>query len=248
MGGFLGELGKKLAERWLSLLVLPGALYLAVFIVARTLGHRHALDVHRLTGRVTAWAKAPSAVTTGGQLVLLAAALAGAAGVGLAAQGLGSAAERLALAADWRTWPRPLRLLAQRRVERRRARWDAEHARYHRLYAEAEQALKQTGTRLDPADRHAAYQAWTRIGLERPDRPTWSGDRVNAAATRLRRDLNLDLPTVWPNLWLHLPETARTEVTAARAALARATTLAGWAVLYAPLVWWWWPASGTPPQ
>lgn len=25
MGGLLGELGKRLAERWLSLLVLPGA-------------------------------------------------------------------------------------------------------------------------------------------------------------------------------------------------------------------------------
>jgi hypothetical protein len=40
-----------------------------------------------------------------------------------------------------------------------------------------------------------------------------------------------------------LSDTLRTQISDARAALTRATTLAGWTVLYAPLTWWWWPAA-----
>jgi hypothetical protein len=241
MGAILGELGKKLAERWLTLLVLPGAFYLAVVTVARVLGHRHALDLHRLTTQITAWGKSPTVTATSGQAVLLAAVLAGAAGAGVAAQALGSMAERLVLAAGWRTWPWPLRALAARRVGERRAAWDAGHAAYHRLYEQAERA-RTAGTRLDPAERHAAYRRRTGIALERPDRPTWSGDRVHAAATRLDRDLDLDLAITWPYLWLTLPDTARGEITAVRQALTRATTLIAWALLYLLLAYWWWPA------
>ncbi|WP_396449003.1 hypothetical protein [Actinomadura sp.] len=250
MGGFLGELSKKLAERWLTLLVLPGALYLAVAAIARTLGRAgpaHALDVGRVTAQVTAWAKDPAATTAGGQVVLVAGILAGAAAAGLAAQALGSGVERLALASGWHGWPRPLRSLAQRRVENRRKRWKDAHDDYHRLYGEARTVL--SGAQPDQQEvekkrkkRHAAFRTRTRIALEEPDRPTWMGDRVHAVTLRLRRDLNLDLPTVWPVLWLHLPDTARSEITAARQALARAATLGGWAVLYLLLLWWWWPA------
>jgi hypothetical protein len=121
MSAFLSELGSKLADRWLSLLILPGALYLAVATAAGVLGWGHALDLHLLTTTLTAWAKAPPATTAGGQVVLIAGVLAGAAAVGLTAQALGSGAERLTLAAAWRSWPRPLRRLAQRQVDRRRA-------------------------------------------------------------------------------------------------------------------------------
>ena len=238
MGGLLDELGKRLADRWLPLLVLPGALYLAVAIAAHTLGQAHALDLQRLITQVIAWAKTPAATTVGGQVVLLAAALAGSAAVGLAAQALGSLAERFTLAGGWRTWKPPLRQLANRQVESRRSRWDATHAAYQRLY---ELALQ--GKNSDRAERYAAYRKWSRIAPERPDRPTWSGDRVNAVSVRLDRDLHLDLPTIWPCLWLNLPGAARTEITAARQALASATTLTAWAVLYAPLTGWWWPAS-----
>ena len=60
---------------------------------------------------------------------------------------------------------------------------------------------------------------------------------------RLKRDLHLDLPTIWACLWLTLPGPARTEITAAGQALASATTLTAWAVLYALLADLWWPAS-----
>lgn len=83
----------------------------------------------------------------------------------------------------------------------------------------------------------------TRLATEQPDRPTWCGDRMNAVAVRLERDVNLDLALVWPQLWLVVPETVRAELTAARQALTRASTLAGWAVLYTSLIVVWWPAA-----
>jgi hypothetical protein len=243
VGDLLSELGKKLAERWLSLLVLPGALYLAVAAVAHTLGQAHPFDLRRLTDQVSAWASRPAVDTAGGQVVLLAAVLAGAAAAGLAAQALGTAAERLGLAADWPAWPRPLRDLAAWRAESRKRRWTGAARTWHQQRDLAAGLLAGSGLRPDPAERHRARRTMRRIAQEEPGRPTWSGDRVDAVAARLERDLHVDLVTVWPPLWLVLPEDVRTQVTAARQALSRAAALAAWAVLYLPLAAWWWPAA-----
>ncbi|WP_306319702.1 MULTISPECIES: hypothetical protein [unclassified Streptomyces] len=242
MGGFLGELGKRLAERWLSLLVLPGVLYLAVAAAARVLGQRDPFAVHRLTAQVTEWAKAPAATTLGGQVVLLAAVLLGAAAVGLWAQALGSFVERAVLAAGWRSLPRPLRRPVAARVEWRRRRWSAARERYHGARNAAARALA-TRTPFDHSERHVAHHAMTRIAQERPERPTWSGDRLHAVALRLDRDLRLDLAVVWPVLWFHVPQETRGEVTAGREAVSAAAALGGWAVPYGLLAWWWWPAA-----
>lgn len=242
MGSLLSELGKKVAERWLSLLVLPGALYLAVVVAARTLGHGDPFDVVHLTGRVTAWAGAPAAGTVGGQVVLLAAVLAGAAAVGVAAQAIGSLAERLHLAPDWPAWPLGVRHLAHWRTTHRQRRWTAAATAWHQRQQEAARALTR-GVRTEPAERHAAYGAMTRISLELPDRPTWSGDRIHAAHVRLERDGHLDLAAVWPHIWLMLPDPARTEITTARQDLSRGAVLSAWALLYLPLTIWWWPAG-----
>lgn len=250
MSGFWSGLTGRLAERWLTLLVLPGAFYLAAADTARTLGWAHALDLHRLTTAITTRTKNPTATTTGGQVVLLAATLAGAAAAGLAAQALSSVAERLALAPEWRTWPRPLRTLAAQQTNRRRTTWTDAHARYHALLAVAEARASDssqpppTEAELTEArdERHKAYRTWFRIAMEAPDRPTWSGDRLNAVILRMDRDLHLNLPIVWPYLWTVLPDPARNELTTARAALTKATTLNAWAFLYLPLAMWWWPA------
>lgn len=241
MGGMLAELGKKLAERWLSLLVLPGALYLAVAATARALGHSHPFDLHRLTDQITEWANAPAAGSAGGQVVLLASVLGGAAAVGLVAQGLGSVAEQLHLAADWRTWPAGARSLARQATARRQTRWGAA-AEAWRRHRDGAARARTRGPRVDPAARHAARATMIHISPERPDRPTWSGDRIHAVAVRLERDYHLDLAALWPHLWLVMPDTVRTEITAARQALTRATTLTAWALLYLPLAAWWWPA------
>ncbi|WP_371675658.1 hypothetical protein [Streptomyces sp. NBC_01276] len=243
MTGFLTTLGQKLAERWLTLLVLPGALFLCTATAARTLGQAHALDHRRLVGRIGEWAQAPAVSGVGGQVVLLAAVLALAAATGLAAQGLGSLVLRTVLASGWRTWPRPLRQWARACVNRRHTRWSAAaHAYRQQLDADA-RALALERRRADAGPRTAAYHAMHRIAPEAPDRPTWSGDRVHAVGVRLERDHHLDLPTLWPYLWLILPDTTRAEITAAEQALTRASTLGGWALLYAPLAIWWWPTA-----
>jgi hypothetical protein len=78
--------------------------------------------------------------------------------------------------------------------------------------------------------------------VERPDRPTWSGDRIHATGVRLERDHALDLALLWPYLWLTMTDSQRAAVSTARDALNRGATLAAWAILYALLVFWWWPA------
>ena len=128
------------------------------------------------------------------------------------------------------------------RADSRRDDWNTAYGRYQQLRKEAEKALAETGQRLDPALRYASYRTWARIGLEEPDRPTWSGDRINAVIIRLDRDLNVNLADLWPYLLLQLPDQARTEIITARNDLSRAANLAGWALLYAPLTWFWWPA------
>lgn len=242
MGGLLGELGKRLAERWLSLLVLPGALFLAVAAAARVLGHWHPFGLDRLTGQVTVWAKAPAATTVGGQVVLIAAILLGSAAVGLAAQALGSLLERIVLAAGWRSLPGPLRRPVALWVGRRQRRWDDAGQRYRSAREAAARALA-IRRPVDPGERYAALRAVTRIAPERPDRPGWSGDRLHAVGVRLDRDLHLDLVAVWPALWLNLSQETRAEIAASRSAITGAATLGAWALLYTPLVWWWWPAA-----
>lgn len=243
MTGFLNALGQNLAERWLSLLVLPGALFLMAATTAHALGHAHALDRYRLADRLTHWAQTSAVTTLGGQVVLLAVVLAAAAAAGLAAQGLGTLVQRITLAADWHTWPRPLRQWSQARVARRHTRWTIAANRYREQLDAAATSLARDGRRADPAPRQAAHRALQRIAAEEPNRPTWSGDRIHAVSVRLERDHRLDLSLLWPHLWLTLPETTRAEITTAEQSLNRATALGGWALLYAPLSAWWWPAA-----
>ncbi|MER6162404.1 hypothetical protein ABT147_44115 [Streptomyces sp. NPDC001868] len=242
MGAMLAELGKKLAERWMSLLVLPGVLYLAVSAAARALGHAHPFDLDRLTEQISEWAGAPAVRTVGGQVVLLAAVLVASAVVGLIATALGSLAEQLHLATNWYTWPPGIRHLARRVTRSRVDRWKAAAETWHRLRDEAADARLRR-ERVDPLPRYAAQVAMTRISVECPERPTWSGDRIQAVAVRLERDYHLDLSSVWPHLWMVLPDTVRADITTARQTLTRATALTAWAVLYLCLAVWWWPAT-----
>ena len=240
MGGLLAELGKKLAERWLTLLVLPGALYVAAFVVAVTLGHAHSFDVPMLIDRA-----ARTAAPAGLAVVLLLGFLLASAACGLAAQAVGAVVERGWLAVGATAWPRPLGPVAGALVRRRRRRWEAATADYRQAREQAAAARARawlTGGPAEPAGLDGTYRRLSGISVEPPERPTWMGDRLNGVAVRLDRDLDLDLATVWPYLWLTVPETTRTEITAAREALARAATLAGWGLGYVVVGAFWWPA------
>jgi hypothetical protein len=59
--------------------------------------------------------------------------------------------------------------------------------------------------RPDPLVRLAVAGRRARISVERPERPTWCGDRINAVSLRLERDHHLDPAIVWPFLEPALP-------------------------------------------
>ncbi|MET8748097.1 hypothetical protein [Streptomyces sp. NPDC004728] len=253
MGGLLATLGGKLAERWLSLLVLPGALFVSAVSAARILGHGHALDLALLVRHVKHWTTAVKVAGLPGLAVAMVVLLLVSAAAGLAAQALGSVCEYAVLASQWESWPPPLRQLARRCVDRRRRRWQRERAAYMREWdaaarrtALAARSVPHTRTADQVPVRRdtsldAAYQRMTRISEFEPQRTTWTGDRVHAVMVRLEETFRLDLGVVWPSLWLTLPEVERTEINAAREAQTRATTLAAWALLYLALTVIWWP-------
>lgn len=248
MGGFLAELGKNLADRWLTLLVLPGALFLATATAAHILGWRHALDVHRLLSEIDRWSAPSTGRSVATVVILLVACLLAAAAVGVAANALGSLVEHLWMSADWQTWPAPLRTLARLRVAQRTRRWDAAYTVYlqRRENAGRARALRHAGgfDRASPAETFAALTVTLHrmhgISPERPGRPTWIGDRVNSVGLRLDRTYGLDIGTAWPHLWLLMSDASRSEITASRTDLTAAANLAAWGLLYLiPGVMWW---------
>ncbi|RNL82433.1 hypothetical protein [Halostreptopolyspora alba] len=242
MGAVLAEIGKKLAERWLTLLLLPGALYLATVATAVTLGHGRALDLAYLVERASTWAGHPTTTTPAGQVLVMGAVLAAAGAAGLAGQGLGSVVERVWLASEWYAWPEPARWVAARMVARRARRWRSASDHWRGTREEAARA-RARGERVDPTKRYAARARMLRIAAAEPTRPTWCGDRLNAATLHLEHGFGIDVAVVWPHLWLLLPGDARDEVIAAREALARSTTLTAWSLLSLPLTALWWPAA-----
>ncbi|MGW7719190.1 hypothetical protein ACWGKK_33525 [Streptomyces chartreusis] len=119
MQEFLSELGRRLAEKWFSLLVLPGLLFLASVTVAAVVGQEHWNDWSYLIRRSRDYAadldRQPAVTLVLAAVgVLLASAV-----VGLAAGALAGVAQRLWLG----DWPRPLRPLAARLTDRLQERW-----------------------------------------------------------------------------------------------------------------------------
>lgn len=165
MSGFLAELGKKLAEKWVSLLALPGALYLGVLLVGRTLGHAHFADLPLLTTRITengANLQRHGAVAVG---MLTVATILGATSVGLAAQGLSELVQRV-----WMGEPL-LRIDRRHDDVRRRSTWMAR--RINELDARVRQAYS-----LDLAS------AWPRLWLVMPEATRAELDRARTAYDR----------------------------------------------------------------
>ncbi|MEU4615187.1 hypothetical protein [Streptomyces umbrinus] len=238
MTSLLAEVGKRFAERWMTLLVLPGVLYVCAVAAAH---HLEGFAFAPLAARVEALAPRDNASALLYLLVLGVVAAA----AGIAASAAGSLIERLWLAENWLSWPRPLLRLALSRVAARQRRWDTAHR--------AEAALRERYLRaqipgsppsgVTDLDLELALNRVLATAQEPPARPTWMGDRLQAIVVRYRNECQLDLPSVWPHLWLMLPDQARTEVVEARERITRATTLAGWAVLYVAVAVLWWPAS-----
>ena len=207
----LGEVGRRLSDRWLIRALGPGLLWCAVAAFAVLPGRTGVFD---LRGAVLAAASALDTLGDRASLAVLCGALAvlGGALAALSAQALG-AALRFAWLGQW---PGPARRVAAALTARRRA----------------------SAVRRLAADHRVLPSVFL------PDRPTWIGDRIRITDDRVAAQYGLRLALIWPRLWLLLDADARTMVSAARDRFERAGTLAGWAVLYAALTPWWWPAAG----
>ncbi|PPI99506.1 hypothetical protein C5E51_36295 [Nocardia nova] len=236
MGTFFQELAKKLAERWVTLLAIPGALFVATAGIGVRLGQQNALGYTRLCAIVADSSGRIARQPAGTKVVAVVAALLAAAAVGLLVQALAGVTRMVWLG----PWPRPLAPLKRWRVASRHRRWLAR--------VDQRRALQQT---YPPASRTAVQQheidtaaeRVNRLALAEPGRPTWMGDRIHALEAVAVNRYGLDLTFAWPRLWLVLPDTVRTEITTANAAFAAATATATWAWPWLLLATLWWPAA-----
>jgi hypothetical protein len=234
VGGFFQQLAKTLADRWMSLLVLPGAFFLGAVWLSVSLGHSDAWNVALLTRQVEKGAAKAADLPSGAQALLVVAVLAAAAGTGFVVQALATVTRRVWLG----PWPRPFAPLAAAGTLRRRARW-------HRLVEERralEAASPVTRTREQQDRIDTVAQRITRLAMAEPGRPTWMGDRIHAVESIAYHRYGLDLTYGWSRLWLVLPDPARTELTAAHSAFAAAVATGTWALPYLLLTVVWWPA------
>ncbi|MEU4806338.1 hypothetical protein [Actinosynnema sp. NPDC023587] len=235
MGGFFQELAKKLAERWVGLLLVPGALFVVAAVLGLHLGHGHALDWTMAARHVTDRVSAIGKLSGGAQASVVMGLLIAASAVGLVVQAMAGLSRRVFLG----TWPWPLGFLVRWRTGRRRSRW-------HRLLEKrrelerAHPADTRTADQQRAIDRAAAKV--NALAMAEPGSATWMGDRVHAVEAVARNRYGLDLAFAWPRLWLVLPETTRTEITAAHASFAAGVAVAGWAWPLFALGALWWPA------
>jgi hypothetical protein len=227
MGGFFEELARKLAERWLALLLLPGALFLVLVVVGGWQGQRAALDWSRFRQGVDGCSAALVRLPVGMQGVFLVIVLLASAGVGLAVQALAGVTRFVWLG----RWPRRLR---RWRVRVRRRRW-------HDLVERRRSLSTENPDHREDLDLLA--ERANRIALAQPGRPTWMGDRVHAVEQVALARFGLDLTFGWPRLWLVLPDTVRAEIAAAEAGFASAVATGTWSMPYLALALVWWPAA-----
>jgi hypothetical protein len=233
---FLTAIAKKAAERWLSMLVLPGVLWVTALIAAQRLGQWPPFDLGQLRSWLDAQAANPSNHALATVLLAAVGLLAVAAGISLVASALGAALQR-AWAADG--WCLPLAWL----VEARKRRWDKVTERLRAAIAVAANpaAHDATDDRAAAKARAAEFRR-NALGTSRPERPTQIGERFHAVAVRAKKAYGLDLDLAWPRLWAVLPDAIRTDLAASGDAYAAAARLTAWGLLYAVLAIFWWPA------
>ncbi|MFI2645225.1 hypothetical protein [Streptomyces sp. NPDC018610] len=239
MTAWVASLGGRLAERWLATLMLPGVVFVGVVAVAARLGRRHWSDLGLLSTGFDRFASSPTAHSDGTVLLVALAAVASAVAASLVAQALGQLVVR-AWTGPWGRCGRPL-------TRRRQRRWDEAASRYEEALREKARLLRRPRGRPPAAgelpDTAALAAARDRIAPVRPRLPTWTGDRMLAVGERVRTAYDVDLATVWPRLWLNLPEDVRASLAQAQAAFTAAARTAAWGLLYLGLGPRWWPAA-----
>lgn len=237
MNGFLAELGTKIADRWMNLLVLPGLLWTATLAAGLRLGQDHPLDVESLRRWLDQIAGEPASHDIAAVALASATILLASAAVALAASALGALLQRL--------WVIPGDLPPAAWLRRyRQHQWQQVTARLKTAIASAAHPDVYNAEPAEAARRaRRAQRRRTRLGSAQPMRPTRVGDRFHTTAIRIRDHNGLDLGMAWPRLWTVLPDALRTDLATAQDAYAAAARLAAWGILYLALTAAWWPAA-----
>jgi hypothetical protein len=222
---FWSSAGGKIADRWAA--VSAGSLVFWLGgLLAWALGHGGLGSLKEPVG----WLARQPAAT---QLAVILTALLGVAASGVVVQSLTAPAIR-AMEGYWPGWLGPARDMLVKRMARRAERDD-------KLWQElAERVLppsRPTGPDL------AAFVRLERRLHRRPAKteqlmPTALGNILRVAESRPADKYGLDAVLVWPHLWLVVPDTARQELTTARAALDSAARACVWGLLLVAFTPW----------
>ncbi|HEX3713525.1 MAG TPA: hypothetical protein VHV09_12095 [Trebonia sp.] len=223
LGSFWDAVGGKLADRWAAV-GAPGVVFWLGGLLAWALGtgglHRLAVPAHWLDKQTTAT-----------QVIALLVALLGVAASVIVINRLTLPALRVLEG----YWPRPLHRLAEARVRHLKDEARDDDLRLREL---APLVRAQPGT--PPPATAAQLAEWARLDQRRhrrppatvPMLPTRLGNTLRAAESWPARKYGLDAVTVWPRLWLVLPDRAIQELVAARATLDSSAAVAVWGLLF----------------
>jgi hypothetical protein len=223
MDKFWETAGAKLADRWMAVSA-PALVFWLGGLLAWTHGHDG-------THRITNWLdkQGPPA-----QVLTILIVLLGVAGSGIAVQQLVTPSLRL-LEGYWPGWLEPLRAMRIRHVERKAK---AEHAEWQELapavFASSAAPTREQLKRMTRVDERMRRRPRSAIHYM----PTRIGNILRAAETWPLDKYGLDTVTVWPRLWLTLPDNTRKELEKSRTALDAAVSSSVWSVLFLAFSAW----------
>jgi hypothetical protein len=229
MSGFLSELSTKMADRWISLLVLPGLLWIAALAAVLRLGQEHPFDVARPQAWLDQIARQPASHDIATVALTSAAIVLASAAVALAASALGALLQQI-----WVVPGALLRLRLQQATLDLKTSINIANQAKPTEAAEAAEAVE----RVNQAKRRR-----DRLCLAQNFLPTRVSDRFYATAFRVRDHNSMDLDLVWPRLWTVLPDALRADLSTTQDAYVAAARLAAWGILYLTLAAAWWPAA-----
>lgn len=237
MNSFLVGLGTRIADRWVTLLALPGLLWTATLVAGVELGQEQAFNVMGLSSWLIHITENPARNNMATIFVIATVVLLASVSAALASSALGALCQHLLITpgdlppASW------IRFLRQ-------ARWNRATANLKSAVAGAVHPdMHQVNAASAIQKVRRARQRQARIGVTQPTKTTRVGDRFDSTLLRIRYHNGVDLHLIWPRLWTVLPEEFRTDLSAAQEAYAAAARLAGWGFLYISLTAAWWPAA-----